>query len=163
MQQLSSLTSGEASGYGGAGLGRAGDGGTSGRSIVDSPVVVRSGAGGPYRLPAVDTAGMTHSLAGGRDRLPVVDHPGVARAGAVAPDLVSNGRNIGYGSQLPVEALPRTVRETAPLPPDATSTLYVEGLPSDSTRREVARILMLLFNCSFLALDLKFFFLFVSP
>lgn len=28
------------------------------------------------------------------------------------------------------------------LPPDATNTLYVEGLPSNCTRREVARILL---------------------
>ncbi|KAI4384858.1 hypothetical protein MLD38_002957 [Melastoma candidum] len=31
-------------------------------------------------------------------------------------------------------------RDEAPLPPDASSTLYVEGLPSNCTRREVAHI-----------------------
>lgn len=32
-------------------------------------------------------------------------------------------------------------RDEVPLPPDASSTLYVEGLPANCTRREVARIL----------------------
>lgn len=41
------------------------------------------------------------------------------------------------------------------LPPDATNTLFVEGLPSNCTRREVARILLsdssyfVAFNCLF--------------
>lgn len=55
------------------------------------------------------------------------------------PDL-SNGRGIPYGIQRPVDALSRPGPETSPLPPDASSTLYVEGLPSDSTKREVAHI-----------------------
>lgn len=32
-------------------------------------------------------------------------------------------------------------RPEHPLPPDASPTLYVEGLPANCTRREVARIL----------------------
>lgn len=55
-------------------------------------------------------------------------------------DLAPNGRNVSYGGQLPVDTVPRPGPETVPLPPDASSTLYVEGLPPDSTRREVARI-----------------------
>ena len=56
-------------------------------------------------------------------------------------DLARNGRNVNYGGQLPVDTASVPGPETVPLPPDASSTLYVEGLPSDSTRREVARIL----------------------
>jgi len=37
----------------------------------------------------------------------------------------------GYGSGKPEQ----------PLPPDASNTLYVEGLPANCTRREVSRIL----------------------
>lgn len=33
-------------------------------------------------------------------------------------------------------------RPEATLPPDASSTLFVEGLPADCTRREVSRILV---------------------
>ena len=32
-------------------------------------------------------------------------------------------------------------RAEVPLPPDASSTLFVEGLPANCTRREVSRIL----------------------
>ncbi|XP_004290545.1 PREDICTED: protein WHI3 [Fragaria vesca subsp. vesca] len=64
----------------------------------------------------------------------------MGRPGAVASDLIS-GRNISL-AQLPVDAISRLApgHETAPLPPDATNTLYIEGLPPDSTRREVAHI-----------------------
>ena len=65
----------------------------------------------------------------------------MGRPGGSGPDIARNGRNVNYGSQLPVDAVSRPGPETVPLPPDASSTLYVEGLPSDSTRREVARIL----------------------
>ncbi|KAK6940017.1 RNA recognition motif domain [Dillenia turbinata] len=65
---------------------------------------------------------------------------GPSRHGAAASDLAPNGRGMGYRDQLPVEPVARPVRETVPLPPDASSTIYVEGLPPDSTRREVAHI-----------------------
>ena len=68
----------------------------------------------------------------------LMGHPGGG------PDLARNGRNVSYGGQLPVNAASRPGPETVPLPPDASSTVYVEGLPSDSTRREVARILFVL-------------------
>lgn len=67
----------------------------------------------------------------------------MSRPLAVSPDLVPNGRNIEYGNHLHVDSMNRPGRETVPLPPDASNTLYVEGLPSDSSRREVARILFL--------------------
>lgn len=72
----------------------------------------------------------------------MADHSLMGCPGAVASDLISGDRNINL-ALLPVDAMPRLEPgcETAPLPPDATNTLYIEGLPSDSTRREVARIL----------------------
>ena len=70
---------------------------------------------------------------------PNTDHP-VLGHGAV-PDLAQNGRSTVFEDQLPIDALGRAGRDVAPLPRDASSTLYVEGLPSDSTRREVSRIL----------------------
>ncbi|XP_015165479.1 RNA-binding protein 2-like [Solanum tuberosum] len=45
---------------------------------------------------------------------------------ARGPELAQNGR--------------RRPRETLPLPPGASNTLYIKGLPSDSSRREVAHI-----------------------
>ncbi|KAH0711993.1 hypothetical protein KY285_007627 [Solanum tuberosum] len=44
---------------------------------------------------------------------------------AHGPELAQNGR--------------RRPRETLPLPHGASNTLYIKGLPSDSSRREVAR------------------------
>jgi len=61
------------------------------------------------------------------------------------PDLAQNGRNVNFGGQLPIDAVSRPGPETIPLPRDASSTLYVEGLPSDSTIREVARILFIFY------------------
>ncbi|XP_029119923.1 RNA-binding protein 1 isoform X2 [Elaeis guineensis] len=43
---------------------------------------------------------------------------------------VMDGQSVGYG----------TGRSEIPLPPDASSTLYVEGLPANCTRREVSHI-----------------------
>jgi hypothetical protein len=67
----------------------------------------------------------------------VMGRPG----GVGGPDIARNGRNVNFGGQLPIDAVSRPGPETIPLPPDASSTLYVEGLPSDCTKREVARIL----------------------
>ncbi|KAI4348070.1 hypothetical protein L6164_008832 [Bauhinia variegata] len=80
--------------------------------------------------------GLTRGVAGGISGHSIVDPSLVGRSGDLAP----NGRNVSFGSQLPVDAVTRPGPETVPLPPDASSTLYVEGLPSDSTRREVAHI-----------------------
>ncbi|RYR06528.1 hypothetical protein Ahy_B05g073855 isoform A [Arachis hypogaea] len=65
----------------------------------------------------------------------------IGRHGVGGPDLAPNGRGVGYGGQLPGDAVSRPGPETVPLPPDASSTLYVEGLPSDSKRREVALLI----------------------
>ncbi|KAJ9676931.1 hypothetical protein PVL29_022097 [Vitis rotundifolia] len=57
---------------------------------------------------------------------------------ALDSDLPPSGRGGHFAHQL--DAIIRPSRETAPLPPDASSTLYVEELPPDSTRRKVAHI-----------------------
>lgn len=52
-----------------------------------------------------------------------------------------NGRDMGGGFD-PLDSVDRrSNREPLPLPPDASNTLYVEGLPSNCSTREVARIL----------------------
>ncbi|XVF37145.1 hypothetical protein REPUB_Repub19eG0120400 [Reevesia pubescens] len=70
---------------------------------------------------------------------PIADPPVMGRPGSSAPDMAPNGRNVGYGGQIPGDAMSRPGPDTIPLPPDASNTLYVEGLPPDSTR-EVAHI-----------------------
>ncbi|MBA0595842.1 hypothetical protein Gorai_012693, partial [Gossypium raimondii] len=85
--------------------------------------------------------GLGKPVGGAMPARPIADPPVMGRPGSAAPDMVPNGRNVGYGNQLPLDAMSRLGRDTVPLPPDASNTLYVEGLPSDSTRREVARIL----------------------
>ncbi|XP_022993915.1 RNA-binding protein 2-like isoform X1 [Cucurbita maxima] len=97
-------------------------------------------------VPTHGEMGMGRPLAnrmpiGNRMPGPLLPDPVVmSRPLAVSPDLALNGRNIEYGNHLPVDSTNRPIRETVPLPPDATNTLYVEGLPSDSSRREVAHI-----------------------
>lgn len=78
----------------------------------------------------------------GMPGLPIADPALLGRPGAVGPDLAPNGRNVSLSRQLPLDTT-RRGRETQSLPPDASNTLYVEGLPPDSSKREVARIL----NC----------------
>lgn len=60
-----------------------------------------------------------------------VDDPRIVGIGSLDPGATVKDRTMGLGSGRP----------EATLPPDATSTLFVEGLPSDCTRREVSRIL----------------------
>ncbi|KAF1884714.1 hypothetical protein Lal_00028600, partial [Lupinus albus] len=67
--------------------------------------------------------------------------------GGGGPDLTPNGRGVSYSGQLPVDAVFRPGPETVPLPPDASNTLYVEGLPSDCTKRDAARILFVVMQC----------------
>ncbi|KAJ9174300.1 hypothetical protein P3X46_017337 [Hevea brasiliensis] len=59
-----------------------------------------------------------------------VDDSRVVGIGRLDPGATVKDRTMGLGSGRP----------EAPLPPDATSTLFVEGLPSDCTRREVSHI-----------------------
>ncbi|KAJ0086658.1 hypothetical protein Patl1_08099 [Pistacia atlantica] len=79
-------------------------------------------------------------VSGGMAGIPIAD--GVSgRPGIIGRDMVSNGPSRDLDDRLPVETMARPDRETLPLPPDASNTLYVEGLPPDTTRREVAHIL----------------------
>ena len=55
-----------------------------------------------------------------------------------------DSRNIGYGGGMP----------EPPLPPDASNTLYIEGIPTGCTRREVSRILNLYIFCCSLSLHI---------
>ncbi|GAV85123.1 RRM_1 domain-containing protein, partial [Cephalotus follicularis] len=80
------------------------------------------------------------AVGGGRPGLPTADSAVIGRARLVGHDVVSNGRDVGFGGHFSVDAMTGPARETVPLPPDASSTLYVEGLPPDSSRREVAHI-----------------------
>ncbi|KMT19501.1 hypothetical protein BVRB_1g011240 [Beta vulgaris subsp. vulgaris] len=64
----------------------------------------------------------------------------LGRPGSIVPDAAPHGRDVGYGGQMLADSMARPVRETVPLPSDASNTLYVEGLPSNSTKREVAHI-----------------------
>ncbi|KAJ0085060.1 hypothetical protein Patl1_08100 [Pistacia atlantica] len=78
-------------------------------------------------------------VSGGMAGIPVAD--GVSgRPGIIGRDMVLNGPSRDLDDRLPVETMARPDRETLPLPPDASNTLYVEGLPPDTTRREVAHI-----------------------
>ncbi|CAL5348559.1 unnamed protein product [Camellia sinensis] len=116
--QFTSFSSGEASKFGGVGLGRMAGGGVLDRPLTDPAAMGRSGAAGPDL--GLDGRGM-----GFDGRLPM--------------DPL-NPRGMGFDGRLPVDAMPRPTRETLPLPSDASNTLYVEGLPPDSKRREVAHI-----------------------
>ncbi|KAL1343416.1 hypothetical protein AAHE18_09G227300 [Arachis hypogaea] len=85
----------------------------------------------------IGNVGLGRSV-GGLPGPSLADSAVMGRPGGGPPDIGRNGRNVSYGGQL--DAVSRPGPETVPLPPDASSTLYVEGLPSDSTRREVAHI-----------------------
>lgn len=82
------------------------------------------------QMPSYSGGQSARTLSGG---LPgrSVDDPRMMGMGGVDPGAPVKDRVLGMGSGRP----------EAPLPPGATSTLFVEGLPPNCTRREVARIL----------------------
>ncbi|KAE8729634.1 MEG5 [Hibiscus syriacus] len=84
--------------------------------------------------------GLIRSVGGAMPAHPIADPPMMGRLGSAAPDLSPNGQNVGFSDQVSVDAMTRPGRDSIPLPPDASNTLYVEGFPPDSTRREVAHI-----------------------
>ncbi|PON72014.1 U1 small nuclear ribonucleoprotein A/U2 small nuclear ribonucleoprotein B'' [Parasponia andersonii] len=59
-----------------------------------------------------------------------VDDPRLVGMGGVDHGTTVKDRTLGFGGGRP----------EVPLPPDASSTLFVEGLPANCTRREVAHI-----------------------
>ncbi|KAL0400570.1 UNVERIFIED_CONTAM: RNA-binding protein 1 [Sesamum latifolium] len=69
------------------------------------------------------------SLSGGLGGHHQVDDPRVIAIGGSDPAMPAKPRSIGMGG-----------RPEVPLPPDASSTLFVEGLPANCTRREVSHI-----------------------
>ncbi|KAI3820362.1 hypothetical protein L1987_07908 [Smallanthus sonchifolius] len=71
---------------------------------------------------------------------PLLDPVAMARGGPMGPDLAANGRAFPVDLHSPVNLMARPTRDTLPLPADASSTIYIEGLPSNCTRREVAHI-----------------------
>ncbi|KAL7230064.1 hypothetical protein ACSBR2_008576 [Camellia fascicularis] len=84
-------------------------------------------------------------LSGGLSGRPS-DDPRIIGIGGSDPAVIAKNRSLGLGDGRP----------ELPLPPDATNTLFVEGLPANCTRREVSRILynvlafllLLLYICS---------------
>lgn len=78
---------------------------------------IQSFGGGPAGEPI-------RPAVGGNAGYPVDDRSMMAARGM-------DSRNIGFGGGMP----------EPPLPPDASNTLYIEGIPTGCTRREVSRIL----------------------
>ncbi|KAL9681525.1 hypothetical protein QQ045_013310 [Rhodiola kirilowii] len=70
----------------------------------------------------------------------IADHSLLSRYGVISdPTLKVRGSNLDI--QHPAETANKPARGALPLPLDASNTIYVECLPSDCTKREVARIL----------------------
>ncbi|CAN1235070.1 RNA-binding protein 2 [Linum perenne] len=90
-------------------------------------------------LPALGGDGFARNIGGGMGGLPAPDSSVMGRSRATGgPPNMPVG---GFGGHRPAaNTMPRSSRDTVPLPPDASNTLYVEGLPHDCTRREVAHI-----------------------
>ncbi|XP_077234410.1 RNA-binding protein 1-like [Tasmannia lanceolata] len=70
------------------------------------------------------------SLIGGMTGHPT-DDPRMMGVGGMDLGMAGKGRSMGFGGGRP---------ELPPLPPDASNTLFVEGLPADCRRREVSHI-----------------------
>ena len=60
-----------------------------------------------------------------------IDDPRMMGVGGIDPGMGGKSRSMGFGGG----------RSEMSLPPDASNTLFVEGLPGNCTRREVSRIL----------------------
>ncbi|KAI5654364.1 hypothetical protein M9H77_31551 [Catharanthus roseus] len=84
--------------------------------------------------------GSLRAVGGAIPALQIRDPLATGRAGLAGPELATTGRRMTLTGQFEADEMIRS-HEPLPLPRDASSTLYVEGLPSDSTKREVARIL----------------------
>ncbi|GMH22284.1 hypothetical protein Nepgr_024127 [Nepenthes gracilis] len=85
-------------------------------------------------------AALGRTIPGGVPGLPMMEPPVMGHPGPIAADLAPNGPGVGFRGRLSVDTMARPGRETVPLPPDASNTLYVECLPHNCTTREVAHI-----------------------
>eukprot|EP00262_Sarcandra_glabra_P013459 TRINITY_DN372_c0_g1_i1.p1 TRINITY_DN372_c0_g1~~TRINITY_DN372_c0_g1_i1.p1 ORF type:complete len:234 (+),score=38.71 TRINITY_DN372_c0_g1_i1:70-771(+) len=72
----------------------------------------------------------SRSVSGGMTGSHLVDDPRMMGVGGMDPGMAGKGQNLGFGGGRP----------EIPLPPDASNTLFVEGLPSNCTQREVSHI-----------------------
>jgi hypothetical protein len=88
---------------------------------------VQSGEGGSVSM------GRSGGGGGGGGNVQTIDDFMLRRGGVLPLDHGPNGHTIGFDPPEPVGR--------RNLPSDASNTLYVEGLPSNCSRREVARIL----------------------
>ncbi|KAL2558767.1 nucleic acid binding [Forsythia ovata] len=70
------------------------------------------------------------SMSGGLGGHHLLDDPRLVAIGVSDQVVSAKGRPVGVGGGRP----------EIPLPPDASSTLFVEGLPANCTRREVSHI-----------------------
>ncbi|KAL1187930.1 Nuclear speckle RNA-binding protein A [Cardamine amara subsp. amara] len=110
---------------------------------LDVPDTRTIGSAYDRYLQSVQTPSMKSGEAGGHVAMgrpggngQTMDEFMMRRGGVLPLDHGPNGHAIGFD---PPESVGRRNREPLPLPPDASNTLYVEGLPSNCSRREVAR------------------------
>ncbi|XP_058104883.1 RNA-binding protein 1-like [Magnolia sinica] len=82
------------------------------------------------QLPSYGAGDPVRPVTGGMTGHPGED-PRMMGLGVMDPGMAAKGRNMGFGGGRP---------DLPPLPPDASNTLYVEGLPANCTRREVSHI-----------------------
>ncbi|PSS17473.1 RNA-binding protein like [Actinidia chinensis var. chinensis] len=128
-EQLTSFTSAEASNFSEVGLGRLAGGGMTGLPLTNHVAMARSGAVRSDIAPNCRGLGF-----GGRLPMDALNGREMGFDGRLPVDAPRGG-GVGFDGPLPMDAMPRL-----PLPPDASNTLYAEGLPPDVTRREVAHI-----------------------
>ncbi|XP_059667273.1 RNA-binding protein 1-like isoform X2 [Cornus florida] len=81
------------------------------------------------QMPSYGGGESARPMSGGLSSRPV-DDPRIMSIGGSDPAVTAKGRGLGLGSG----------RHELALPPDATNTLFVEGLPANCTRREVSHI-----------------------
>ncbi|KAG7592484.1 RNA-binding domain superfamily [Arabidopsis thaliana x Arabidopsis arenosa] len=97
---------------------------------IEQTPSVPSEEAGPFNGAGMGRQGGNNMMPG-----PPMGELMAGRGGSFPSDFRPNGRAIGFGQ---LDSVGRPGRE--PLPPDVSNTLYVEGLPSNCSRREVSHI-----------------------